>query len=101
MLHEGGSGQSGQDIRPPYVTGKGDGSGHASHQAEPLGKSDSSGHASCQAEPLVGKGKQDWRVPLVSCLQDLGSVKDRKLRRQVLKYMWLNEELYRRTVDGM
>jgi ribonuclease HI len=49
---------------------------------------------------VVGE-KEDWRTALVWYLQDLGVTVDRKIRRQALKYTLLNNELYRRTIDGL
>jgi hypothetical protein len=44
---------------------------------------------------------EDWRVPLINYLKDLSQTRDRKIRRQALKYTLLNDELYRRTIDGL
>jgi hypothetical protein len=49
---------------------------------------------------VVGE-KEDWRTALVWYLQDPGVTVDRKIRRQALKYTLLNDELYRRTIDGL
>jgi hypothetical protein len=43
----------------------------------------------------------DWRVPLVNYLKNPSQTRDRKIRRQALKYTLLNDELYRRTIDGL
>ena len=43
----------------------------------------------------------DWRVPLVNHLKDPSQTRDRKIRRQALKYTLFNNELYRRTIDGL
>jgi hypothetical protein len=45
--------------------------------------------------------KEDWRTPLVRYLQEPGVAVDRKIHRQALKYTLLNDELYRRTIDGL
>jgi hypothetical protein len=37
----------------------------------------------------------DWRTPLVHYLENLGHVANRKVRRQVLKYGMLDNNLYR------
>jgi hypothetical protein len=49
---------------------------------------------------VVGE-KEDWRTPLVRYLQEPGVTVDRKIHRQALKYTLLNDELYRRTIDGL
>jgi hypothetical protein len=43
----------------------------------------------------------DWRTPLVCYLENLGHIADRKVRRQVLKYVMLDIALYRQTIDGL
>jgi hypothetical protein len=50
---------------------------------------------------LVGDELGDWRSPLVNYLRDPSQSRDRKVRRQVLKYTLLDDELYRRTIDGL
>ena len=41
----------------------------------------------------------DWRVPLINHLKDPSQTRDRKVRRQALKYTMLNNELHRRPID--
>jgi hypothetical protein len=41
----------------------------------------------------------DWRTPLVHYLENPCHIADRKVRRQALKYVMLDNTLYRRTVD--
>jgi hypothetical protein len=43
----------------------------------------------------------DWRTLLVHYLQNPGHIADRKVRRQALKYVMLDNILYRRTIDGL
>jgi hypothetical protein len=43
----------------------------------------------------------DWRLPLLECIRDPGKTTDRKVKQQVLKYTSLDDDLYRRTIDGM
>jgi hypothetical protein len=43
----------------------------------------------------------DWRLPLMECIRDPGKIIDKKLKQQVLKYMSLDGDLYRRTIDGV
>jgi transposase InsO family protein len=45
--------------------------------------------------------KTDWRDELSKCISELGKVKDRKVRRQALKYVVINDVLYRQTLDGV
>jgi hypothetical protein len=44
---------------------------------------------------------EDWRVPLVCYLENLGHVIDGKVRWQALKYILLDHDLYRQTIDGL
>jgi hypothetical protein len=41
----------------------------------------------------------DWRTPLVHYLENPGHIVDRKFRQQALKYVMLDNSLYRRTID--
>jgi hypothetical protein len=43
----------------------------------------------------------DWRLVLTECIRDLSKITDKKLKWQVLKYMLLDDDLYRRSIDGM
>jgi hypothetical protein len=46
-------------------------------------------------------GPDDWKTPLVRYLENTGHITDRKVRRQVLKYVMLDNTLYRQTIDGL
>jgi hypothetical protein len=46
-------------------------------------------------------GSDDWRTPLVRYLDNLDHIVDRKVRRQALKYVMLDNTLYCRTIDGL
>jgi hypothetical protein len=43
----------------------------------------------------------DWRTPLVHYLKNTGRIAGRKVRRQALKYVMLDNTLYHRTIDGL
>jgi hypothetical protein len=43
----------------------------------------------------------DWRTPLVHFLESPGHIAKRKVRWQVLKYVMLDNTLYRQTIDGL
>jgi hypothetical protein len=43
----------------------------------------------------------DWRLSLLECIRDLKKGTDKKVKRQVLKYMSLDDDLYQRMIDGM
>jgi hypothetical protein len=43
----------------------------------------------------------DWRLPLLECIKDLGKTTDKKVKRQVLKYTSLDNDLYQRTIDDV
>jgi hypothetical protein len=42
----------------------------------------------------------DWMLPFLECIRDPGKSTDKKVKRQVLKYMSLDDDLYRRTIDS-
>jgi hypothetical protein len=42
-----------------------------------------------------------WRLPLLQCIRDPGKTTDKKVKRQVLNYMSLDDDLYQRTIDGV
>jgi ribonuclease HI len=42
-----------------------------------------------------------WRTPLVCYLENPGHIADRKVQRQALKYVMLDNTLYRRTIDEL
>jgi hypothetical protein len=44
---------------------------------------------------------QDWRLPLLKCIRDPRKTTDKKIKRQAFKYMSLDDDLYRRTIDGV
>jgi hypothetical protein len=43
----------------------------------------------------------DWKTPLVRHLKNAGHIADRKVRRQALKYVMLDNTLYCRTIDDL
>jgi hypothetical protein len=43
----------------------------------------------------------DWRTPLVHYLESPGHIADRKVLLQALKYVMLDNTLYRQTIDGL
>jgi hypothetical protein len=43
----------------------------------------------------------DWRLPLLECITNFENTTEKKVKRQVLKYMSLDDELYQRTIDSM
>jgi hypothetical protein len=45
--------------------------------------------------------RTDWRLPLLECIRDPGKITDKKVKRQVLKYTSLDDDLYRRTIDSV
>jgi hypothetical protein len=46
-------------------------------------------------------GPDDWRTPLGCYLENPGHITDRKVQRQGLKYVMLDNALYHRTIDGL
>jgi hypothetical protein len=45
--------------------------------------------------------RADWRLPLMECIRNLGNITDKKVKQQVLKNTSLDDDLYRRTNDGV
>jgi hypothetical protein len=45
--------------------------------------------------------RTNWRLPLLECIRDPKKITDKKVKRQVLKYTSLDDDLYRRTIDGV
>jgi hypothetical protein len=45
--------------------------------------------------------RTDWRLLLLECIRDPGKITDKKVKRQVLKYTSLDDDLYQRTIDGV
>jgi hypothetical protein len=45
--------------------------------------------------------RTDWRLPLLECIKDPEKITDKKVKRKVLKYTSLDDNLYRRTIDGV
>jgi hypothetical protein len=43
----------------------------------------------------------DWRTSLIRYLENPDHIADRKVQRQALKYVTLDNTLYRRTIDGL
>jgi hypothetical protein len=43
----------------------------------------------------------DWILPLLKCIRDLRKTTDKSVKQQVLKYTSIDDELYRRTIDGV
>jgi hypothetical protein len=41
------------------------------------------------------------RLPVLECIRDPRKTMDKKIKRQALKYTSLDDDLYRRTIDGV
>jgi hypothetical protein len=55
-------------------------------------------HDSVKSGDMV---RTDWRLLLLKCIRNPEKTTDKKVKRQMLKYMWTDDELYRRTIDGV
>jgi hypothetical protein len=42
-----------------------------------------------------------WMLLLLECIRDPGKITDKKVKQQVLKYTSLDDDLYRRTINGV
>jgi hypothetical protein len=45
--------------------------------------------------------RTNWRLPLLECIRDPEKTANKKIERQALKYTLLDDDLYRRTIDGV
>jgi hypothetical protein len=54
-----------------------------------------------ESSEITTADPSDWRTPLVRYLENPGHITDRKVRRQALKYVVLDNILYRRTICGL
>jgi hypothetical protein len=45
--------------------------------------------------------RTNWRLPLMECISDPGKITYKKLKWQILKYMSLDDALYRRNIDDV
>jgi hypothetical protein len=54
-----------------------------------------------EASKVTTIDPDDWRTPLLCYLKNTGHIADRKVRWQALKYIVLNNTLYRWTIDGL
>jgi ribonuclease HI len=54
-------------------------------------------------DSVTGGGtiRTDWKLPLLECLRNPEKTMDMKVKRQVLKYTLLDEDLYQRTIDDI
>jgi ribonuclease HI len=43
--------------------------------------------------------RTDWRLPLLKCIREPGKTTYKKVKRQVLKYTSLHDDLYRKTIN--
>jgi hypothetical protein len=54
-----------------------------------------------EASKMTTADPDDWRAPLIRYLENPGHITDRKVWWQALKYVVLDNTLYRRTIDGL
>jgi hypothetical protein len=54
-----------------------------------------------ESSKTMATGPDDWRTPLVRYLENSGHIADRKVQRQALKYVMLDNTLYHQTIDGL
>jgi hypothetical protein len=50
---------------------------------------------------IIKAEDRDWRVPLISYLKDPSRGAERNIRHLAFKYVLINDELYRRTVEDL
>jgi hypothetical protein len=90
MIREDGSVMKGNELEKDMAE---EGPVMGDGMAEPIGTDESA----------IGDGsaRRDWRAPLINCIKNPGSTTDKKLRRKVLRYMLIDGDVYRRTIDGI
>jgi hypothetical protein len=54
-----------------------------------------------ESNKMMTTDPDDWRTPLVRYLKNYSHITDRKVRRQALKYVILDNTLYCRSIDGL
>jgi hypothetical protein len=54
-----------------------------------------------ESSKMMTADPDDWRTLLVRYLENPVHIADRKVRRQALKYVMLDNTLYRRTTDDL
>jgi hypothetical protein len=54
-----------------------------------------------ESSEMMTSDPNDWRTPLVHYLENPGHIADRKVWHQALKYVMLDNTLYRRTIDSL
>jgi hypothetical protein len=54
-----------------------------------------------ESSEMTVANPDDWRTPLVCYSENLGHIADRKVQRQALKYVMLDNTLYHRTIDNL
>jgi hypothetical protein len=54
-----------------------------------------------EGSKIVMADPDDWRTPLVCYLENPGYIADKKVQRQVLKYVMLDNTLYRQSIDDL
>jgi hypothetical protein len=52
-----------------------------------------------ESSEMMTGDPDDWRTPPIRYLENPGYIADRKDRRQVLKYVMLDNTLHRRTIE--
>jgi hypothetical protein len=54
-----------------------------------------------ESSEMMMADPDDWRTPLVHYLESPGHIANRKVQQQALKYIMLDNTLYRQTIDGL
>jgi hypothetical protein len=54
-----------------------------------------------EARKTTMSNLDDWRTPLISYLENPDHIADKRVRRQALKYVMLDNTFYRRTIDSL
>jgi hypothetical protein len=54
-----------------------------------------------ESSEMTTTDPDDWRTPLLRYLENPGHITDRKVQRQALKYVMLDNTLYHQTIDEL
>ena len=90
-----------QPVRPVFETGLTTQTGLIGPET---GLTDSAAVSSDSAKKdnsIASAKAQDWRVPFISYLRDPGRSAEMNIRRLAFKYVLIDDELYRRTVEDL
>ena len=88
-----------EPVRPVAETGLTAPTGLTGHETGLTAESGISSSSAKNSTQEVEAKVQDWRMPIMAYLKDPGRGAERNIQRLAFKYILVDDELYRRTVD--